>query len=69
MAKKKDNTLRMCINYWALNKKTIKNLYHIPMINELMDELKGAKYFLKNDLRYGYHQIKVQEKDTSKKPF
>ena len=61
--KKKDGTLRMCIDYRALNKKTMKNRYPIPRIDELMDELRGSKYFSKIDLRSEYHQVKVRDQE------
>ena len=49
--KKKDGTLRMCIDYRQINKVTIKNKYHFPIIEDLFDQLKGASFFLKIDLR------------------
>jgi hypothetical protein len=69
MVKKQDGTLRMCIDYWALNKKTIKNRFPIPRINELMDELLGVKYFSKINLHSRYHQIQVREHDIPKTAF
>jgi hypothetical protein len=53
--KKKDGTLRLCIDFRQLNKVTVKNKYPLPRIDDLFDQLKGAKIFLKIDLRSGYH--------------
>jgi hypothetical protein len=66
---KKDGTLRICIDYKSLNKKMIKNMYPIPHIDELMDELHGAYFFTKIDLQSGYHQINIREQDVEKTSF
>ena len=66
---KKEGTLRLCVDYRALNKITIKNRYPLPRIEELMDHLAGAKYFSKIDLYSGYHQIRIKKEDTHKTAF
>src|SRR4051812_37384232 len=67
--KKKDGTDRLCVDYRPLNKKTIKNKYPLPNINELFEQLKGAKAFSKLDLRMGYNQIRICEEDIPKTAF
>ena len=66
---KKDHTLRMVIDYQPLNAKTIKNKYPLPRIDILFDQLNGAKFFSKIDLRLGYHQIRTREGNTPKTVF
>jgi hypothetical protein len=67
--KKKDESLRLCIDYRPLNAVTIKNKYHLPRIDVLFDQLVGAKVFSKIDLRSSYHQIKIRASDVPKTAF
>ena len=68
-AKKKDKTLRLCINYRQLNRVTIKNRYPLPRIDDLFDQLRGARVYSKIDLLTGYHQLRVRDTDILKTAF
>ncbi|GJQ97014.1 putative reverse transcriptase domain-containing protein [Tanacetum coccineum] len=67
--KKKDGSMQMCIDYRELNKVTIKNRYPLPRIDYLFDQLQGASFFSKIDLRSGYHRLNIREEYISKTAF
>ncbi|GJY75931.1 putative reverse transcriptase domain-containing protein [Tanacetum coccineum] len=67
--KKKYRSFRMCIDYWELNKLTVKNRYPLPRIDDLFDQLQGSSVYSKIDLRPGYHQLRVREEDILKTAF
>ena len=67
--KKKDGTLRLCIDYRQLNKLTVKNKYLLPRIDDLFDQLKGESIFSKIDLQSGYHQLRIKDVDVHKTMF
>ena len=68
-AKKKDGSLRFCVDYRGLNDRTVKNKYPLPHMDELFDRLAGAKYFSKFDLRSGFWQILLAAEDRAKTAF
>ena len=67
--KKKDGSMRICIDYRELNKVTIRNQYPLPRMDDLFGQLQGAKVFSKIDLRSSYHHLRVHDEDVSKTAF
>ncbi|GKD60507.1 RNA-directed DNA polymerase, partial [Tanacetum coccineum] len=62
-------SMRLCVDYRELNRITVRNIYPLPRIDDLFDQLQGGKFFSKIDLRSGYHQLRVNEQDVSKTTF
>ena len=69
LVRKKDNSLRFCIDFRKLKNRTVKDAYSLPRIEETIDSLSGAKYFSKLDLRSGYWQVGIKEADKHKTAF
>lgn len=67
--KKKDGSLRLCIDYRQLNQATVKNRYPLPRIDDLFDQLQSARVFSRIDLRSGYYQLRIRESDVEKTAF
>ncbi|MCO5582661.1 hypothetical protein L7F22_036559 [Adiantum nelumboides] len=69
LVQKKDGTYRMCVNYRALNRITIKNRFPVPRVEDLFDKLRGSTYLSRIDLKSGYHQIRIVDEDIVKTAF
>jgi hypothetical protein len=69
IVRKKDGSQRMCVDYRSLNDVTVKNKYPLPYIEDLFDQMRGAKVLSKNDLRSSYHQMKIWPSDIPKTDF
>ena len=69
LVQKRDGSYRMCVEYRALNKNTIKNRFPVPQIEDIFDKLQGSTYYSHINLKSGYHQIRIVPKDIHKTAF
>ncbi|OOY33726.1 hypothetical protein BOV88_13735 [Solemya velum gill symbiont] len=69
LVRKKDNSLRLCIDYRMLNQKTKRDQYALPRIEDILDRINGAKYFSVLDMKSGYHQVEIEESHKERTAF
>jgi hypothetical protein len=69
LVQKKDGTWRFCVDYRRLNSITVKNKFSMPLIDEILDELTGARYFTMLDFKFGFHQVEMDPTDEFKTAF
>jgi len=69
LVQNKYGTWRLCIDYWTLNKIIVRNMYPTPQIDDLLDQIKGGKYFNKIDMKPGYHKVTIEPTDVWKTTF
>lgn len=69
LVRKHDGALRLCVEYRQLNSRTIKDIYALPRIDDILDSLSGNKYFTVLDMKSGYHQIEIEEQHKERTAF
>ena len=69
LVRKKDGSCRLCVDYWKLNARTVRDSFPLPRIEESLEALRGARFFSSLDLAHGYHQVSMDPSSVSKTAF